>query len=110
MPPLPRRDDQACLQKIEDLAYDIKATLELLRAEEMHTPEKYEGAAGVYIAETVSNLRAQSDQLRRELRQRGYIVYPIEAAPGNGADIGPSSPANCSRRACRYTCWASSMA
>lgn len=85
LPPAPG-DEQACLQKIDDLAYDIKATLEALRAREMQTTGKDESAARIiYIADTVSALRAHSDQLRRELRQRGYVVFPCEAAPDNGA-------------------------
>jgi len=85
LPPGPG-DEQACLQRIDDLAYDIKATLEALRAREMQTTERDESAARIiYIADTVSALRAHSDQLRRELRQRGYVVFPCEAAPDNGA-------------------------
>ena len=84
LPPAPA-DEQACLQKIDDLAYDIKATLEALRARELQTTEKDGNAARViYLADTVSALRAHSDQLRRELRQRGYVVLPCEAAPDNG--------------------------
>src|SRR6185295_19538559 len=65
LPPAPA-DEQACLQKIDDLAYDIKATLEALRARELQTTEKDGNAARViYLADTVSALRAHSDQLRR---------------------------------------------
>jgi hypothetical protein len=86
LPPAPGDESyQACLQKLEDLAYDIKETLEALRAREMQTPGKDENAPRViYIADTISNLRAQSEQLRRELRQRGYVVFPCEAAPEDG--------------------------
>jgi hypothetical protein len=84
----PTRGDesyQACLEEFEDLAYDIKLTLEALRSfETQRKGEDVDAARVVYVADTVSELRAQGDQLRRELRQRGYVVYPCEAAPENG--------------------------
>jgi hypothetical protein len=78
---------QACLDTLEDLAYDIKMTLEALRA--VASPDaKVQPAPPervVYVAETISDLRPQADQLRRELRQRGFVVYPCEASPESGA-------------------------
>jgi len=86
LPPTAGDDSyKACLDTLEDLAYDIKLTLEALRKSELQTPKDVDAARVVYIADTVLELRAQSDQLRRELRQRGYVVYPCEVAPENGA-------------------------
>jgi hypothetical protein len=78
---------KACLDTLEDLAYDIKMTLEALRAiRSQEAPATdVDASRVVYVAETVSDLRAQGDQLKRELRQRGFVVFPCEAAPENGA-------------------------
>lgn len=77
---------KACLDTLEDLVYDIKMTLEALRAMQSQeaTPKEVDSGRIVYIAETVSDLHAQADQLRRELRQRGFIVFPCEITPENG--------------------------
>lgn len=79
---------EACLDTLEDLAYDIKLTLEALRGlETAATPGTADAdpARVVYVADTVSELRPQADALRRELRQHGYVVFPCEVAPENGA-------------------------
>lgn len=88
--PLPptRGDEsyQACLEEFEDLAYDIKSTLEALRSREAQPAgEPPKAARAVYVADTVSELRPLNTQLRRELRQRGHVVFPCEAAPDDGA-------------------------
>jgi hypothetical protein len=76
---------KACLDTLDDLAYDIKFALDALRASAAQR-ERAQSAKSeriVYIAETISELRPLSDQLRRELRQRGFVVYPCEPAPPN---------------------------
>ena len=74
---------KACLDTLDDLAYDIKFALDALQAKALESaraqPEK--PARIVYLAETISDLRPLSDQLRRELRQRGFVVYPVEPSP-----------------------------
>jgi len=78
---------KACLDTLEDLAYDIKLALEALRTIALQGAAVQ--AAGrqrvVYIAETIADLRPLADQLRRELRQRGFVVYPCEAFPADAA-------------------------
>jgi hypothetical protein len=77
---------QACLDKLEDLAYDIKMTLEALRsiAAQGGTAQAVDPTRAIYVAETISELRPHCDQLRRELRQHGFMVFPCEASPENG--------------------------
>jgi len=77
---------QACLNTLEDLAYDIKMTLEALRTVtlEQATKQPVRPERAVYVAETSSNLRPQADQLRRELRQHAFAVFPCEASPATG--------------------------
>lgn len=88
LPPDPADETyKACLDTLEDLAYDIKMTLEALRTSALQdaTAQPPQPERIVYIAETISDLRPVSDQLRREFRQHGFIVFPCEAAPENGA-------------------------
>ena len=75
------------------------------------TAKDVDAARVVYIADTVLELRPQSDQLRRELRQRGYVVYPCEARAGERRPISRVRRRRSSGgRACRCTCWEASTA
>lgn len=78
---------QACLDRIEDLAYDIRTTLEALRCAGPGAlvPEPVGPERTVYLAGCVSALRPQADLLRRELQQRGFTVLPAEAPPDTAA-------------------------
>ena len=69
--------------KLDDLAHDICALLELLRAPEAGV-ERPGGA--VFLAETTSDLRAERDVVRRALQQQGYAVLPTHALPLAAAD------------------------
>lgn len=72
-------------ERLDDLAWDIKTTLELLRE------GATEGAAArtqdlvpektVYLAESTGDVGGARDALRRELQQRGYAVLPDEELP-----------------------------
>jgi hypothetical protein len=74
---------EACLDRLEDLAYDIKMTLEALRSTESEpaAAKKVDAPRVIYVAETVADLRPYAEQLRREFHQRGYVVFPCEVAP-----------------------------
>jgi len=78
---------KACLDTLDDLAYDIKMTLQALRtiAPQDATAQPAKPQRVVYIADSISDLRPLSDQMRRELRQHGFVVFPCEASPENGA-------------------------
>ncbi|PSN18198.1 hypothetical protein C7271_13805 [filamentous cyanobacterium CCP5] len=73
--------------KLEDLAYDIHQTLELLEAlpEAGETRiELSEAAANgktIYLAETTYDLNSSRDQIRRELELAGHRVLPANALP-----------------------------
>lgn len=77
--------------KLEDLAYDIHQTLEILEA----LPEDNQdlaqlpplpasgNASGkiIYLAETTADLGVEREKIRRELEQAGHLVLPNQALP-----------------------------
>lgn len=73
--------------KLDDLAHDVCALLELLRAAE---PQPAVAEGTVYLAETTSDLRAERDAVRRGLQQQGYSVLPSRATPLAAAEAVPS--------------------
>jgi len=68
--------------KLDDLAHDITALLEMLRREFLvqtsNMPNKKEA---VFLAETTLDLREQREALRRDLQQHGYTVLPSRGMP-----------------------------
>jgi uncharacterized protein DUF4062 len=84
---------KACLDTLEDLAYDIKTALEALQRIALQGEAAPAAAREriVYVAETISDLRPHADQLKRELRQRGFVVYPCEAFPADAAGYREAS-------------------
>jgi hypothetical protein len=68
---------------LNDLAWDIKQTLEALRAGGPAASPDAEPAADktVYLATTTSDVADERDQVRRELQQRGYHVLPDRELP-----------------------------
>jgi hypothetical protein len=93
--------------KLDDLAHDIVAMLELIHEGESPTAQAAQAAAAaalrpatstktadavvapvaekskgaIYLAETTSDLRECREQLRRDLLQHGYTVLPAEPIP-----------------------------
>ena len=83
---------KACLDTLDDLAYDIKFALDALQTHALQAgaAQQAETQSGkperiAYIAETISDLRPLAEQLRRELRQRGFVVHPLEPPPPSAA-------------------------
>jgi hypothetical protein len=69
--------------KLDDLAHDIAALLEVLRNESNPpllgaAPQKNES---VFLAETTTDLKEQREALRRDLQQHGYTVLPARGLP-----------------------------
>ena len=73
--------------KLDDLAHDIAALLEMLRADAPWQTEDMPEKEGVFLAETTSDLREQHDAIRRDLQQHGYRVYPAGGLPFAAPDI-----------------------
>jgi hypothetical protein len=74
------RDDkyQQLRQKLEDVAWEIRELLELLRYPDF-SPSRGEPAESemtIYLAETTSDLAFERDTISRELKRRGHSVVP----------------------------------
>jgi len=69
--------------KLDDLAHDIAALLEILQGESIKAlpgiqPTKKEA---VFLAETTGDLKEQREAIRRDLQQHGYTVLPARGLP-----------------------------
>ncbi|MEM1293591.1 MAG: TIR domain-containing protein [Cyanobacteria bacterium P01_H01_bin.162] len=82
--------------KLEDLAHDIKKTLESIESQPLQSPspelaleldsisESEPDAADrkvIYLADTTPDLQAARDRIRRELEQAGHQVLPEQLLP-----------------------------
>jgi TIR domain len=91
---MPQRDIRYW-EKLDDLAYDIKQLVEELKSRDASRPAPAapEAAAPpasgktVYLAETISALAAQRDQIKRELQQHGHVVLPDKELPLDAASL-----------------------
>ena len=80
--------EQKFLAKLEDLALDICALLELLK--DQHSEPLRPGppsGMSAYLAETASDLSFERDQIRRELQARGHTVLPDRPLPLSGPEL-----------------------
>ena len=70
-----------CL-KLDDLAHDICALLNILAAPSLPAPaDPPPVAGGVYVAVTTSELKDQREVIKRDLAQHGYTVFPDRPLP-----------------------------
>lgn len=78
-------------EKLDDLAYDIKQLIEMMR-EAGGTAAASASADStarktVYLAETAFDLRQERDLIKRELQQHGHVVLPEVELPLSGAAL-----------------------
>src|SRR3954466_4089858 len=77
--------------KLDDLAHDMAATLQLLYEQggrPAENPEKDSAKAeAVYLAMTTAELRDERESIRRELEQGGYVGLPNKPLPFAAAEI-----------------------
>jgi len=85
-------EDGEYLTRLDDLAHDISETLKVVDAangsgagDAADGPGDPSGLA-VYLAMTSSDVAEQRDQVRRELVDRGYRVFPDRTLPLIGAE------------------------
>jgi hypothetical protein len=76
--------------KLDDLAHDLAATLQLLHDEhgspiDAPEPDPAKADEAVFLALTTAELREERETIRRELEQRGYLVLPNQPL-GQAAD------------------------
>jgi hypothetical protein len=92
---LPYRDIRYW-EKLEDLAYDIKQLIEILRQQHQGVEAAVQVATaggpapngtGIYLAETTSDLSEERDKIKRELQQRGHVILPDRELPLKGSTL-----------------------
>ena len=78
--------------KLDDLAHDIAALLEMLQAKSQTTVEALQPSKkeSIFLAETTTDLKEQREALRRDLQQHGYTVLPARGLPLVASEIETS--------------------
>lgn len=69
--------------KLDDLAHDVAALLEMLKAESLPTQLAVQSTRkeAIFLAETTDDLKDQRESIRRDLQQHGYTVLPARGLP-----------------------------
>jgi hypothetical protein len=69
--------------KLDDLAHDIAALLEILQGESLEGVPGVQASKkeAVFLAETTADLKEQREAIRRDLQQHGYTVLPAQGLP-----------------------------
>jgi hypothetical protein len=69
--------------KLDDLAHDITALLEMLQSESLSAIPGLQTTRkeAVFLAETTADLKDQREAIRRDLQQHGYTVLPARGLP-----------------------------
>lgn len=80
-------DNYAYFKRLDDLAQDIAAVLKTMAQKANGTTASAEAPAAVYVAETTADLDEEADQIRRELKDRGYTVLPAGDLPYRAKDF-----------------------
>jgi TIR domain len=73
------------LQRLEDLAGDIVKVMEGMAG--ISVSRTGGPQLGVYLAETTSDLDSEASEIRRDLKSRGYAVFPQGDMPYRAADF-----------------------
>jgi hypothetical protein len=74
--------------KLEDLVFDIRQMLKVIRGKETATtPSVTPSGFTVYLAETTSDLSSERDQILSELKTRGHTVLPDRTLPLTGPEL-----------------------
>jgi len=69
--------------KLDDLAHDIAALLEILQHESpgMTSVLQSSKKEAIFLAETTTDLKEQREAIRRDLQQHGYTILPAQGLP-----------------------------
>jgi hypothetical protein len=78
--------------KLDDLAHDITALLEMLKAESQPSQPGVQSVReeAIFLAETTDDLKDQRESIRRDLQQHGYTVLPARGLPLVASDMKTS--------------------
>ena len=75
-PQLDDRESLSYYRRVDDLAEDIAATLKRMRQGQPLEPAPASKSLAVYVAATTSDLDEDANEIRRDMRDRGYTVLP----------------------------------
>ena len=73
------------MQRFEDVAQDISKLIAALDVNQGAPPLQQSPEKSVYLAGTTSDLKNERDDIRRDLEQRGYAVFPDKELPVDGS-------------------------
>jgi Domain of unknown function (DUF4062) len=78
--------------KLDDLAHDVTALLEMLKVESFPTQLAVQSTRkeAIFLAETTDDLKDQRESIRRDLQQHGYTVLPARGLPLVASDMKAS--------------------
>ena len=80
--------DSRYWQKLEDVAYDITESLQILRTRQIEdNGHAMAPRTSIYLAPTTSDLNGEYDAIKREFQQRGCQVLPDKILPYSGAEF-----------------------
>jgi len=86
-PLLGSEDARSYFRRIDDLAQDIAAVLKKMGEKVAGLPSSETGLPAVYIAETTADVEEAANEIRRDLKDRGYLVLPHADLPSRLRDV-----------------------
>ncbi len=86
-PLLGPEDARAYFRRVDDLAQDIAAVLKKMAAKAVGLPASETEVPAIYLAETTADVEEEADEIRRDLKGRGYTVLPPADLPYRIKDL-----------------------
>jgi hypothetical protein len=80
-------DARAYFRRIDDLAQDIASVLKKMAAKAVGLQSSDTNLQTVYLAETTADLEEEANEIRRDLKDRGYRVLPSTDLPYRLKDL-----------------------
>ena len=80
-------DARAYFRRIDDLAQDIAAVLKKMAAKAVGLQAIDTDLPAVYLAETTADVEEEANEIRRDLKDRGYLVLPSMDLPYRLKDL-----------------------
>lgn len=79
---------QQFLMKLDDLAQDLKALLEVVESPDVvDQPAEVGKQDAIFLSITTLDLQEQREAIRRDLQQHGYTVLPARPLPLTGPEV-----------------------
>lgn len=90
--------DQEAIKKINDLAYEIKILLKIIK--ESSGDDQTQSKGSVYLADTSQDVLENRNEIRRELEAQGYTVLPRGDLPRSFSEIQDQVQCHLSQSIC----------